>query len=252
MFPLFFVLMTKKSQAAYTHLFKTIEKSWSLRPTSISTDFEKGLRNALKNQYPTAELIGCWFHYAQALLRKAKKISRFLRFLNDNADAKKLFRKFKNLALIREDKIIIALSMFKAEAKKFGSRFTAFITYFEEEWIKKVGPNMFSVFLKMHRTNNLVETYNSDIRSKIPPSGCFFKFLQFLQKEELIKSKDYLTIKAGGTQVYAPQRKKYAERDEFILKNQHKFEYDQRVSVSDFFEIMNGLNESDKFRRRDD
>lgn len=99
-----------------------------------------------------------------------------------------------------------ALTMFKTEAKRFGSRFSSFITYFEEEWIKKVGPNLFCVFLKSHRTNNLVESYNSNIRSKIPPSGCFFRFVEFLQKEDLIKSEDYKIIK----------RKKYKERVEFI------------------------------------
>lgn len=142
--------------------------------------------------------------------------------------------------------------MFKTEAKRFGSRFTPFITYFEAEWIKKVGPNLFCVFLKSYRTNNLVESYNSNIRSKIPPSGCFFKFVEFLQKEELIKSKDYEIIKGGGTQVYAPQRKKYEERDEFITKNQKKFDSDQRFSVADFFETIGELNESDDDEESED
>lgn len=237
--------MTNKSQAAYTHLFQTIEKSFSLRPIFISTDYEKGLRNALNNQYPAAELVGCWFHYSQAILRKAKKIKGLLQFLKLDENAKALFRKFKNLPLIREDKILIAFTMFKSEAQRFGSRFTSFIAYFEEEWIKKVGPNSFCVFLKSHRTNNLVESYNSRIRSKIPPSGCFFSFVEFIQEEELLKSKDYKIIKEGGTQVYAPQRRKYKERDEFISSWQKKFESDQRVSVQDFFDAMDKLNESD-------
>lgn len=135
--------------------------------------------------------------------------------------------------------------MFKNEAKIFGARFTTFIKYFEDEWIKCVGPNLFCVFLQRHRTNNLMESYNSNLRSKIPPSGCFFKFVEFLQKEELIKSKDYITIHAGGIQVYAPKREKTAARDEFILKTQKQLENDQRFSISDFFEHMNGLDESD-------
>lgn len=127
MFPCSFILMTKKPQAAYTHLLTTIEKTWSLKPTSIATDFEKGLRNALQQQYPGAVLIGCWFHYAQALLRKAKKIGGFLHFLKTNAIAKKLYRKLKNLPLIREDKIIQAFTIFKNEAKNFEATFTTFI-----------------------------------------------------------------------------------------------------------------------------
>lgn len=196
----------------------------------------------MKSQYPDAELVGCWFHYSQAILRKAKKIRGFVQFLKSNETAKTLFRKIKNL---REDKIGFAITMFKSEAKRFGSRFTPFISYFEDEWIKKVGANLFCVFLKSHRTNNLVESYNSRIRSKIPPSGCFFRFVEVLQKEELTKSKDYKIIRGGGTQVYAPQRKNYEERDEFILKIEKKFEKDQHFSVSDFFDAMDKLNESD-------
>lgn len=175
--------MTRKTQAAYIHLLKKIDETWKLKPVSVTTDFEKALRNALKMIYPNVQLIGCWFHYAQALRRKVKKITGFAGFLKSNLAAKKLYRKFVNLPLIRSDKIWFAIELFKNEARNFGSRFTTFINYFEDEWMKKVGPDLFCVFLQMHRTNNLMESYNSIISRKVPPGGSFFRFIEFLQSE---------------------------------------------------------------------
>lgn len=119
--------MTKKSQAAYVYLLKKIDQAWKLNPVNVTTDFEKALRNAFKMMYPNAKLIGCWFHYAQSLRRKVKKISGFAAFLKSNPCAQKLYRKFVNLPLIRSDKIPVAFNMFKKEASNFGSRFTMFV-----------------------------------------------------------------------------------------------------------------------------
>jgi len=63
---------------------------------SVTTDYEKALRNAFKIMYPKAQLIGCWFHFAQALRRKVKKITGLAKFLKSNVAAEKLYRKFVN------------------------------------------------------------------------------------------------------------------------------------------------------------
>ncbi|KAJ6639458.1 hypothetical protein Bhyg_12203, partial [Pseudolycoriella hygida] len=66
-FPLFYVLLTRKTQAAYMHLFKQLQSKWKLTPMTITTDYERGLRNALRMHYPSAELVGCWFQFIQAI-----------------------------------------------------------------------------------------------------------------------------------------------------------------------------------------
>lgn len=126
-----------------------------------------------------------------------------------------MLKKFMNLPLIREDKMVLAFSTFKSEAAKFGSRFTQFVTYFNQQWMEKEGPNSFCVFMQPHRTNNLLESYNSNIAFKISPTGCFFKFIELLQSEELIKSRDYTTMMNGGCQVH----KKKVQRKVRIYKN---------------------------------
>lgn len=232
--------MTKKTQAAYLHLLRTIDKTWKFNPVSVTTDFEKALRNALRSVYPNTQLIGCWFHYAQALRRKVKKIAGFAKFLKETPGAKKLYQKFVNLPLIRSDKISLAVALFKKEASVYGSRFTTFINYFEDEWMKKVGPDLFCVFLEKHRTNNLMESFNSIIKRKVPHSGCFFRFIEFLQSEELLKSTDYNIVFHGGVQVYPEQRKKFREKNETIFKYQTKFQNGE-IGTTDFFNKMEEL-----------
>ena len=43
-------------------------------PSSVLTDFEKGLRNAVLAVWPSISLNGCNFHFAQAIRRKASKM----------------------------------------------------------------------------------------------------------------------------------------------------------------------------------
>ena len=44
-----------------------------LHPTTVMSDWETGARNALKEEYPTTKLSGCWFHYTQAIWRRSQK-----------------------------------------------------------------------------------------------------------------------------------------------------------------------------------
>ncbi len=45
----------------------TIEKSVKIQLESISTDFEKGLMNAIKALFPDVRVRGCLFHYVKAI-----------------------------------------------------------------------------------------------------------------------------------------------------------------------------------------
>lgn len=171
---MFFIQLTRKTQAAYTHLFKNLDAKWKLRPATITTDFERAMRNALKKQYPDAKLISCWFHFTQAIFKRAKKISGFLKFLKSDDTAKKLFRKFSLLPLIREDTILMAFQSFKNESIKFGSRFSHFLKYFEDQWIIKEGAAAICKVTALTIYSNLTM---DNSRKKIPTTGCFFKFI---------------------------------------------------------------------------
>lgn len=58
------------------------------------------------------------------------------------------------LALLPSASIRGALNNLKTEAAAFGSMFHDFFQYFERQWMKREGPDSFSVFGLEARTNN--------------------------------------------------------------------------------------------------
>ena len=71
--------MTHKSTEAYTivlNLLTTIckNKELPLKPESIMMEFEKSLRSAIHQIFPSAKKGDCYFHYVKYLWGKASKI----------------------------------------------------------------------------------------------------------------------------------------------------------------------------------
>lgn len=94
-FPAFYVLMSGKSAELYTDVFNHIEKNiFSMKPARFMTDFESGLRKAIKTCYPDAALHGCWYHYSAAIRRKMRNLG-MQRTINNNEHARKIYRQVK-------------------------------------------------------------------------------------------------------------------------------------------------------------
>ena len=133
-YPFIYVLMSSKSQSSYEHLFAYIDKNViNFKPTSFISDYEKALRNSLKATFPTAKIKGCWFHYCQALNRNARKITNFSKLLQ-NKNAKKLFRKFMALPLLKPKHIFESFDLLKTQSQdelspQHSSTFNRFLIY---------------------------------------------------------------------------------------------------------------------------
>lgn len=154
--------MTRKTEVAYTHLFRKIDNSiFKLEPASIMSDFERALRNAIRTVYSNCQLNGCWFHYCQAIRRKCLSIRGFNIKLDADEGAKKLFHKFLAIPLVRIDLINVAVTHLVAESIQFGPEFAVFVDYFERQWMRIETPESFCIFMETSRTNNLVESHNS-------------------------------------------------------------------------------------------
>lgn len=224
-FPLVYILMTGKTQESYTRVFQYIEDNvCQLEPTSFMSDYERGMRNAIRMVYPNCTVYGCWFHYCQAIRKRSSQIPRFNGFLKGNTDARKLFHKFLALPLVRLDLIPATFNRLKqlAEAAIFGAAFKEFVKYFERYWMRIETPDSFCVFLKVSRTNNLVESHNSQLRRQIGSKGNFFKFVEKLQADENAKSLEMSQVLDGALQVYPNQRNKMKIRNDKIRKLQNK------------------------------
>lgn len=132
--------MTRKTQACYTHIFEFIETNiCSLKAKSFMTDFELAMRNALKKLYPDASHHTCWFHLCQAAQKHAEKCRALVKLMQDNEEARDLYKKLLALPLLPANLIKNAFIDLKAEImSKYGKAFRKFIAYFEKQWIVKV------------------------------------------------------------------------------------------------------------------
>lgn len=128
--------MTRKTKKAYIALFEYIENNiCHLNPSSFMTDFESGMRNAIRHVYPTCKLRGCYFHYTQAIRKKGRKIRGFFDTIIKDKTMNRLFHKFLVLPLLPQDKIKFAFGRLESAAKSFGSTFDEFVKYFKMQWI---------------------------------------------------------------------------------------------------------------------
>lgn len=58
----------------------------------------------------------------------------------------------------------------KETQEKFGNFFNEYFDYFEKTWIKGFKPSCFSVYKKIDRTNNSIESYHKILNSMIKNS----------------------------------------------------------------------------------
>lgn len=138
-FPLFYILTTKKSAFQYRAIFKYIENVYSLQPKEIITDFETGLRKAINQTYSTVTLRGCWFHYSSAILKKCNSLG-MRRLLSSNAEARFYKKQISSIPLLPSIDILPAYKCLKSsiESSALSEDFKLFLKYFESYWLVQV------------------------------------------------------------------------------------------------------------------
>lgn len=133
--------MSRKTSAAYTAVFKFIEENiFELNPKSFMTDYESAMRKGLMAVYPSVQLNACWFHYSQAVVRKASKIPNFFKELRKDENLDRIFHKFLALPLLPHHEIFNAFTMLKMaiECRSKTHIFEPFLQYFSRQWLVKV------------------------------------------------------------------------------------------------------------------
>lgn len=183
--------------------------------------------------------------------KKCKENQRVPKVYQKHDAASRIYRKLMCLPLMRADNIPAAFKLIKEEALHLNkTKFAPFLSYIEEQWLKREGPQSISVYMESERTNNPMESYNSTLNFKIPAKGCFYKFVSLLRVEEFIKSREYAIIMNGGTQLYHKQKKSYRDKNEKILSIQKQFE-NGKINLKEFFDKSADLYEDD-FNQEDD
>lgn len=142
--------MSNRTTEAYKSVFDYIHQNvLPLDAGAIITDFERALRNALNATVPLTKLLGCWFHHCQALRGKVASIGELFELIKHNKEAKILYRKLQCLALLPAPKIRNAFDVLGFEALDKFPQFEKFLRYYDNQWIKREGPESYSVFLQV-------------------------------------------------------------------------------------------------------
>lgn len=182
--------MSGRTTEAYTAVYQFIENNiTSLNCKQFMTDFELAMRNGLRDCYPNAARLTCWFHFCQAVRRRATQTPHFIDLINSSAPAMLIYRQIMCLPLLRSDLIIDAFENLKLKALAINAlKFKPFLDYIDNQWMKKEGPEVISVFKKTTRTNSAVEGNNSHLSSRFDKHGNFYKFVTCLRAEDYMKT----------------------------------------------------------------
>ncbi|XP_046678581.1 uncharacterized protein LOC124366233 [Homalodisca vitripennis] len=163
LFPVAFVIMTRKTQIAYDGVLQYLKRlvpQWE--PEVVMVDFEAAIRNAARLVWPHIRVVGCFFHYAQAVYRMHTTL--WLRPLTEeNLEAGKAIDMLMSLCLLPAERAQAGLDVVCHYVRTHGifQQFRPILMYMRNTWMRSVGPNTFSVFGQSHRTNNALEGFYS-------------------------------------------------------------------------------------------
>lgn len=125
--------MTIRTIQAYVAMFLCIEETIvHLNAESFMCDYEAALHAAIRRVYKCSPH-GCYFHYTQAVRRKAAQIQNFFGQINRNYGMSRVYHQYLALPLLPKSKIMEGVLHLKNSAMAFGDVFTAFVSYHHKE-----------------------------------------------------------------------------------------------------------------------
>ncbi|OWZ19629.1 hypothetical protein PHMEG_0006081, partial [Phytophthora megakarya] len=173
--PAVHILSTSKTEWSWWHCFHCVQVTtgMAMQPGTITCDYERAVINAVRDQFPESTIVGCLFHFKQAIRRRMQKLSipaaeistamgrGVLDLLTvlpheqiDPRGIEHVTDRIKDLTAEREIEY--------SERK-----WAAFCVYFRRTWIEMIPPKLWNVRgiarRLINRTNNLLERYNREL-----------------------------------------------------------------------------------------
>lgn len=228
-FPVLYALMTRKTQALYRAVFEMLKALVpDFAPTLAMADFEDAPVSAFQEVFGNVAVAGCWFHYAQAIVKRLQKAGLKEAYQRQN-DVKDTVQCLICLPLLPGREIEQALYEVRAAISSDVERthqLQQLVAYVKRQWIDKatVGPDRLSVRDCQSRTNNIMESYHAALRRRIIVTHPnLFVFLGHLQRA----TTDYMTDMArvrNGLSIRRPRRKAAVQNDARIQTCIRKFD----------------------------
>ncbi|RNA13080.1 Ragulator complex LAMTOR3 [Brachionus plicatilis] len=191
-----------------------------LNSKRVMTDFEALSTFAIQFHFPNVVIKGCWFHFRQAIFRRAVRLGLKQHYHLD--EHRELINLFGALALIPIEKINEGFEIIKL-FKPNDAKCDQMLTYFENQWLNKIQPNIWNHFDSDIRTNNKIEGLHSGLNKQIiSDHQNVFQLINFLKQKQSSNSIEYERLKQA--QVVKNKSKK-EETKQFqleLIKIEHK------------------------------
>lgn len=189
--PLVFALMSGKKKKDYRAVIREIIKNIPGQPSvkKVTVDFERAIWSAFQKVLPEVRIMGCAFHWSQALWRKVQELGLQQGYRNDRG-THDLVRKLLALPFLPADEIPNAFH--RLEAKATTEPLQALAQYINNTWISSTTwhPSCWSVFQQSVRTNNDTEGWHHGLnrraqgKSQLP----FYLLVELLFQEAKLTS----------------------------------------------------------------
>lgn len=227
--PLVFSLLSDKTCATYYLLFNKLRDAAAklglvLNPTCIMSDFESGLIEAVKMQFPQTQHFGCHFHFGQAVWRRCQETGIASDYTN-NETVRSFVQKCIALAFIPQTEVVCVFDRLvnvlpDAEHVKLDP----FIAYFRNTWLNGYSLILWNKYDTSYknRTNNVVESFHSSLKRLLPTHPNIYVFVNALKK---IHACAKLEIAKAACDASPPKRqRKYVKLEERLAKafSKHK------------------------------
>ena len=158
--PLVYVLMSRRKTKDYKAVLTVLrERMPTVRVSSITSDFEKGVWQAFASVFPNIQHRGCTFHWTQAVFRKIQSLGLATEY-RDNRSVHSLCRKLMALPLVPSSEIPAQFTRMRQQASN--EPLKQLFDYVEATWILSTvwPPSSWSAFRRPIRTNNDVEGWH--------------------------------------------------------------------------------------------
>lgn len=171
--------MTRKSQPLYIEIFRRVVfLAGNMQNIEhIYCDYECALRNAARDIFGNVR--GCFFHFAQAIMRKSKSVG-LQRPIQAIGAVKNWMRHLVALALLPPNLILNGfMSIRQSQYEGLEANMRRQVEeYFENYWIGQVTADQFSVHGQPHRTTNDIEVFHRTLHGRVKVAHAnIWKFL---------------------------------------------------------------------------
>ncbi|XP_054275004.1 uncharacterized protein LOC128994453 [Macrosteles quadrilineatus] len=243
--PIIWATMTTCTTKAYNVLFKAVKEHFpGIKPSVILGDYEKAMRSSLKRIFPSSKQVGSWFHFIQAIERKAKLLGIPY---DGPGEGKTIAKWLMATALLPHDQVEEAVAQLEDKSLSLNdpAKASLLIEYFKKEWIQKVTSKSFSVYGQTERTNDCYESLMMRINKTIKPQGNACDFWDGLRSISVKEIMLFNRLQRGPPSAVRKLRNKWLLRDRSIKSKQERFirgeiTIENFVAETNFFIVLSG------------